>query len=114
MNGNLLYSTAWTKWQNGYTVIGVSLGTCVAISSALVYSLEKGEDGLKMTLEEASWIRQLKMYNFYGFQFLNHELCPATLFLLGATVGSMAGGWISTFVGRRLTLLLFGLPVCDM
>lgn len=52
--------------QNGkteHTLTGVSLGTCVAISSALVYSLEKGEDGLKMTLEEASWIRQLKMYN---------------------------------------------------
>ena len=44
-----------------HALIGVSLGSCVAISSALVYSLEKGEDGLKMTLEEASWIRQLKM-----------------------------------------------------
>ena len=96
-----------------HALIGVSLGSCVAISSALVYSLEKGEDGLKMTLEEASWIRQLKMYkSFMGFQFLNRDFCSATLFLLGATVGSMAGGLISTFVGRRLTLLLFGLPVC--
>ncbi len=32
--------------------------------------------------------------------------------MLGAAFGSLAGGWISTFVGRRLTLLLFGLPVC--
>jgi hypothetical protein len=37
----------------------VSLGSSVAISSALVYSLGKGEDGLKMTLEQASWIRKL-------------------------------------------------------
>ncbi len=39
----------------------VSLGTCVAISSAVIYALEKGtDDGLKMSLEEASWIREMK------------------------------------------------------
>ena len=30
---------------------------------------------------------------------------------MGETVGCMAGGWISTFIGRRLTLLIFGIPV---
>ena len=43
------------------------------------------------------------MLNFYDLK--------ATLFLLGEAVGCMAGGWISTFIGRRLTLFIFGIPV---
>ena len=39
------------------------MGSSLAISSPMVYSLENGEDGgLKMTTEEASWIRKHGSY----------------------------------------------------
>jgi facilitated trehalose transporter len=34
----------------------------------------------------------------------------ATMFLLGATVGSLLGGSISSYLGRRTTMAWFGIP----
>ena len=46
-------------------------GACVSISSTILYSLERGSEGIKESLEEAILVRTLFQYNFVFLVYLH-------------------------------------------
>ena len=40
----------------------LNIGSCAAIPSTILYSLERGSEGLSMSLEEATLARKLSLY----------------------------------------------------
>ena len=46
-------------------------GACVSISSTILYSLERGSEGIKESLEEAILVRTLFQYNFFFLNYLH-------------------------------------------
>ena len=39
-------------------------------------------------------------------------LIQVTIYLIGNIIGSFVGGWISTSIGRKKTIILFCIPLC--